>query len=81
MEQGGPTPPARLNIKTPFLSKMKFLIEGSKRKRRFLLAGLLLLQTGADVALFIVSSDPPAKYHIEASFKKADGFKVVFDKR
>lgn len=59
---------------------MKFLFEGSKRKRKILLAGLLLAQTFADTALYLLALDPPAKYHIEASFSKDIGFKMVFDK-
>jgi hypothetical protein len=60
---------------------MKFLIEGSKRKRKILLAGLLLAQSFADIALYALPDGPPAKYHLEASFDASKGLKVVFDKR
>jgi hypothetical protein len=61
--------------------KMHFLLKVKKRRHYLWLLPILLTQGIADAALYILACDPPAQYHIEASFQKDTGFKVVFDKR
>jgi hypothetical protein len=60
---------------------MKFLLKCSKQRYKILLAGLSIAQFFADVALYALAANQSSQYHLEASFKAADGFKMIIDKR